>query len=296
MTAAVDLVTLPTARRGDTGEHVRILQTTLQRQGWYAWVADGVFGRRTEYAVRRFQEAHLGPEGTPLLVDGIVGQKTWWALKYPSGEAQKSGIKVQIPVGTSAARHAFLEILLHEHAIGVKEIPDGSNWSTAPEGGIAKYATYDSVSGPAAWCMRFVKWGLRQAVSRGVIPTEPASSLRGGGSCRRTRASAEDLNESFESGVWFENDGDYVPRPGDIAIMEGHVFVVVCVDWDGDVFTGVRLRMNSVEGNAGNRVKVGVRKGSQVLGFINVFGDGEKDPEFRRGVFSARDLSADSTR
>ena len=38
--------------------------------------ADGVFGKNTLYAVRRFQKkAGLG-------IDGIVGPKTWRALGY----------------------------------------------------------------------------------------------------------------------------------------------------------------------------------------------------------------------
>jgi peptidoglycan hydrolase-like protein with peptidoglycan-binding domain len=60
-------------RLGATGEEVKILQTGLNGKG-YALVADGVFGPRTEAAVRQFQSDR------GLQVDGIVGPQTWGAL------------------------------------------------------------------------------------------------------------------------------------------------------------------------------------------------------------------------
>lgn len=40
---------------------------------------DGVFGQKTDTAVRHFQSSYSGPEGR-LKLDGIVGPKTWRAL------------------------------------------------------------------------------------------------------------------------------------------------------------------------------------------------------------------------
>lgn len=58
----------PTLRRGDRGERVQDIQTRLGLQ------ADGIFGGRTEAAVRQLQrQGGLTP-------DGIVGPKTWAAL------------------------------------------------------------------------------------------------------------------------------------------------------------------------------------------------------------------------
>lgn len=59
----------PTLRRGATGETVRQLQRKLAATG-----ADGVFGGKTEAAVRVFQRDH------ELVPDGIVGPKTWAVL------------------------------------------------------------------------------------------------------------------------------------------------------------------------------------------------------------------------
>ncbi len=61
-------------RRGDKGSDVVTLQTALARAGYSPGTIDGVFGPRTEDAVRNFQRA------MNLTVDGIVGSRTWAAL------------------------------------------------------------------------------------------------------------------------------------------------------------------------------------------------------------------------
>ena len=67
-------------RVGSTGPNVVIIQTELNRisQNYPAIpkipVVDGVYGSRTESAVRRFQEIFN------LTPDGIVGKATWYAL------------------------------------------------------------------------------------------------------------------------------------------------------------------------------------------------------------------------
>ncbi len=67
-------------RRGTTGPGVVVVQTELNRisQSYPAIpkipVVDGIFGSKTESAVRRFQEIFN------LDADGIVGRATWYAL------------------------------------------------------------------------------------------------------------------------------------------------------------------------------------------------------------------------
>lgn len=67
-------------RRGTTGPGVVTIQTELNRisQSYPAIpkipVVDGIFGARTEAAVRKFQEIF------GLDVDGVVGRATWYAL------------------------------------------------------------------------------------------------------------------------------------------------------------------------------------------------------------------------
>ena len=63
----------PIVRRGDTAHPVRTLQHLLRGRGQTVAV-DGIFGPRTEAAVRAVQQAR------GLAVDGIVGPNTWQAL------------------------------------------------------------------------------------------------------------------------------------------------------------------------------------------------------------------------
>lgn len=67
-------------RRGNIGPNVVVIQTELNRisQNYPAIpkipTVDGIFGEKTEAAVRKFQEIFN------LQADGIVGQATWYAL------------------------------------------------------------------------------------------------------------------------------------------------------------------------------------------------------------------------
>ena len=67
----------PTLRRGDKGPYVTLMQTLLIQKGYdlSPYGADGDFGKKTEAAVKAFQQAN------GLVQDGICGQKTWAALQ-----------------------------------------------------------------------------------------------------------------------------------------------------------------------------------------------------------------------
>jgi peptidoglycan hydrolase-like protein with peptidoglycan-binding domain len=69
----------PTISPGANGEPVRRLQRALRRQPDLDIVVDGVFGAKTEAAVKDFQQ------GSGLAVDGVVGPLTWAQL--PGGGA-----------------------------------------------------------------------------------------------------------------------------------------------------------------------------------------------------------------
>jgi peptidoglycan hydrolase-like protein with peptidoglycan-binding domain len=66
-----------TLRRGDHGPDVVTLQRVLAFKGYAVGPADGLFGRLTNAAVRRFQR-HAG-----LAIDGRVGPLTTRAFTWP---------------------------------------------------------------------------------------------------------------------------------------------------------------------------------------------------------------------
>jgi len=65
---------IPTLRRGNSGDEVAELQVLLNAKYGTDLDVDGVFGAKTETAVKAFQKAH------GLTADGIVGPKTRAAL------------------------------------------------------------------------------------------------------------------------------------------------------------------------------------------------------------------------
>lgn len=69
-----DVDNLPTLRSGSRGDAVKRLQVLLNEQTGAGLDPDGIFGAKTESAVRHLQELRN------LRDDGIVGPKTWAAL------------------------------------------------------------------------------------------------------------------------------------------------------------------------------------------------------------------------
>ena len=65
---------MPTLRLGSRGSAVVDLQRRLAAAGFSAGTADGIFGSRTDGAVRSFQRAR------GLGIDGVVGPQTWGEL------------------------------------------------------------------------------------------------------------------------------------------------------------------------------------------------------------------------
>ena len=83
------IVTYPTVRKGNKGEVVTQLQSFLALDGSQLTV-DGIFGNGTLAAVKAFQKRH------GLVVDGIVGPKTWAKLLEVAGN-------IKIPESDEAA-------------------------------------------------------------------------------------------------------------------------------------------------------------------------------------------------
>lgn len=67
------------SRYGSSGEEVRQIQTRLKSWGYYKGNVDGVYGSKTQSAVKAFQKAN------GLTQDGIAGPKTLEAIGLPTG-------------------------------------------------------------------------------------------------------------------------------------------------------------------------------------------------------------------
>ncbi len=72
-------------KRGSSGETVKKIQQRLSDWGYYSGATDGVYGSRTEEAVRKFQKAN------GLTPDGVAGPATLAAIGLPSGQSGSSG-------------------------------------------------------------------------------------------------------------------------------------------------------------------------------------------------------------
>lgn len=79
---------MATIKRGAKGDAVKLLQQQLRALGYDPGAIDGVFGTRTDKAVKAFQSEN------GLDVDGIVGEFTWTRLEQSqtfTGEATQVG-------------------------------------------------------------------------------------------------------------------------------------------------------------------------------------------------------------
>ncbi len=72
-------------RRGSSGETVKKIQRRLSDWGYYSGAVDGVYGARTEEAVKKFQKKN------GLTADGVAGPATLAAIGLPSGSGGSSG-------------------------------------------------------------------------------------------------------------------------------------------------------------------------------------------------------------
>lgn len=71
-------------KRGSTGSTVTEIQTRLKNWGYYTGAVDGIYGSKTEAAVRYFQQKN------GLTVDGQVGNQTLAALGISTGGSGSS--------------------------------------------------------------------------------------------------------------------------------------------------------------------------------------------------------------
>ena len=59
-----------------TGQDVKTIQFVLKELGYDTGAIDGIYGSKTENAIKKFQKSYK------LTVDGIVGHNTWSKIMY----------------------------------------------------------------------------------------------------------------------------------------------------------------------------------------------------------------------
>jgi peptidoglycan hydrolase-like protein with peptidoglycan-binding domain len=249
------------------------LQRLLSSHGYFQnrIPADGIFEDVTQENVELFQLQHVDKQGLQLKADGVVGNKTWWALKNPSGEAQSNRFQPVIPDGLTVKRQQLLEVIYEEHAKPVREVPDGSNRSVdidrywGPTGVIA-----------APWCCAFVSWVLNDVLDS--YPIGGKHHLGVQKMWREARVAEMEVTD---------------PKPGDIFIQiksggKGHTGFVTGVSENGkSIYTG--------EGNCGNRLKIGLRRNNSITHFIDCIRDGQS-MEFATSTFDVKAVDGQGTR
>ena len=123
----------PTIGPGASGEPVRRAQRALRRTPDLGLTVDGVFGPKTEAAVKLFQQ------GSGLTVDGIVGPQTWQAL--PDG-----GPMPTLQQGSTGDIVRSLQSILTNGA--------PSQWNVTPQGVDGNFGPHTRSSVEA-----FQRWG-----------------------------------------------------------------------------------------------------------------------------------------
>lgn len=95
------------SKRGSYGSEVRKIQTKLKSWGYYTGEVDGIYGSRTESAVRSFQRKN------GLTVDGVAGPATLSAMGISSDTSSGSN-----SVSASSANVELLARIIYGEARG----------------------------------------------------------------------------------------------------------------------------------------------------------------------------------
>jgi peptidoglycan hydrolase-like protein with peptidoglycan-binding domain len=160
VTAAASTATTADAKplkRGSHGTRVKVLQRDLGLSP-----ADGIFGKTTLRAVKRFQRRHH------LAVDGIVGTVTWRRVHRSGARASSSGGSS----GRVQRRGSSVALLQRRLGVAADGVFGPGTARAVKRFQRAHGLTADGVVGPSTWAALGV---------RGKRPVLKRASLRGGG-------------------------------------------------------------------------------------------------------------------
>lgn len=192
-----------------------------------------VFGPASVAALKDFQASHVYADGHPLVVDGVVGPKTLWALDNPSAEQGTPPVLTR--TGSKLVALASLDGAISENALDVHEVPNGSNRGPRIDVYTGLLGQPSSRLGPS-WCAFFVSYNFKV----GGGGTSPFGLIEG----------AQNI------GNWGKEHGYAVEpsagaQPGDIFIIDNGPVHGHC----GHVYSGGGFGIVTVEGNSANRVR-----------------------------------------
>ncbi len=240
-----------------TGKQVEELQKRLNAWGYKpALKVDGRFGQKTEQAVKSFQACHVDSFNDPLVVDGEVGDKTWWAITKDNASEEDDSDTIQISLALRA-----LTIAIDYHAHNVVERPDNSNRGGPAPGVDPKYSV-NAIQKPFGmygqpWCA-MTMWNVYTQAGLS-LPTSGFASVYKWAAWART------------NNYWHLSTG-FNPQPGDLFC------VGQCTNYSNSFHIGMVEKNNgdgtftTIEGNFRNRIGSTTRKISSIGGFIRIPG------------------------
>ncbi|BBK32839.1 putative peptidoglycan binding protein [Stella humosa] len=143
-------------KRGSTGPAVAALAGKLAQLGYHGGAITETFDDALARAVKAFQMQNADSAGRPLVVDGVVGPVTAWAIEQRLGNTAPAAAPPAPPglampaTGGSATARGALKAALAEMAAGHGEV--GGN-NLGPH--VARYLN-GILAPPADWCAGFV--------------------------------------------------------------------------------------------------------------------------------------------
>lgn len=159
-------------RKGDRGDDVALLQIMLNDQGFNAGEPDGIFGSKTENAVKAAQKKHH------LTVDGIAGRNTITALggtwgNYPQGDIRICTYNIKRGTYKSGSYKKVAEVIKDSDIIGIQEVTPS---------GLKKIASY---AGKTAYMCETISGYGHAILTNYSIDDEQTKTLTGSGERRK---------------------------------------------------------------------------------------------------------------
>lgn len=156
-------VSMTYSKVGSTGEEVRQIQSKLKSLGFYNGTVDGIYGARTQSAVRAFQKScGISADGiagpTTLLYLGLSSSSSgysssdeWLLAKLIAAEARGESYKGQVAVGAvvlnRVAHPSFPDSVSGViYQKGAFSCVNDSNWNVSPNATSQK-AARDAING-----------------------------------------------------------------------------------------------------------------------------------------------------